>query len=154
MILPSTPSQTIGPFFALALPWPDGPQAAPEAAVGRIHVWGHAYDGRGEPVADALVETWQADPAGCFVHPAADVQTDQLRKRECGAFRDFARSPTAEDGRFELWTRKPGRVPGVDGRLQAPHVDVSVFARGLLQRLVTRIYFGDEPDANKDDPRP
>ena len=102
-------------------------------------------DGAGEPVPDALVETWQADPDGRFDHP------DDPRGRAAG-FRGFGRCPTGADGSWRIVTRKPGPVPGADGAPQAPHVAVSLFARGLLDRVVTRIYFGDEPAANAADP--
>ena len=109
---------------------------------------GRVIDGAGEPVPDALVETWQADPDGRFDHP------DDPRGRAAGngGFRGFARCPTGDDGRWEIVTLKPGPVPGADGTAQAPHLAVSLFARGLLNRVVTRIYFGDEPEANAADP--
>ncbi len=127
----TTPSQTVGPFFAIALPWDDGPFVVPEGTDGAIRVHGRVLDGQGAPVPDALVETWQAGPDGRFD----------------ASFRGFGRCPTDPEGGWEIVTLKPG---GVDG--QAPHVAVSVFARGLLQRVVTRIYFADEPGANAADP--
>jgi protocatechuate 3,4-dioxygenase, alpha subunit len=141
----TTPSQTVGPFFALGLPWEDGPFVVPEGTAGAIRVRGRVFDGAGEPVSDALLETWQADPAGRFPHP------DDPRGPADG-FRGFGRCPTGEGGAWEIVTLKPGPVPGVNGALQAPHLAVSVFARGLLDRVVTRIYFGDEPEANATDP--
>jgi protocatechuate 3,4-dioxygenase, alpha subunit len=141
----TTPSQTVGPFFSLGLPWEDGPFVVPDGTAGAIRVGGRVFDGAGEPVGDALVETWQADPAGRFAHP------DDPRGPAEG-FRGFGRCPTGEDGGWEIVTLKPGPVPGFDGALQAPHVAVSLFARGLLDRVVTRIYFGDEPAANAADP--
>jgi protocatechuate 3,4-dioxygenase, alpha subunit len=131
---PLTPSQTVGPFFAVGLPWPDGPAATADDDPLAIWLRGRVYDGAGEPVADALVETWQADPA----------PDDR--------FRGFARCPTDAAGAWAVRTRKPGAVPGEDGAPQAPHVAVSVFARGLLDRVVTRLYFADEPAANAADP--
>jgi protocatechuate 3,4-dioxygenase, alpha subunit len=141
----TTPSQTVGPFFALGLPWEDGPFVVPAGTDGAVRVRGRVFDGAGEPVSDALVETWQADPAGRFPHP------DDPRGPATG-FRGFARCPTAESGAWEIVTLKPGPVPGANGALQAPHLAVSLFARGLLDRIVTRIYFGDEPEANATDP--
>ncbi len=141
--LARTPSQTIGPFFGFALPWGDGPYVVPEGAPGSIAIEGRLTDGNGDAVPDALIEIWQADPEGHFDHPEDPERSD---------FRCFGRCPTSDEGEFRFVTRKPGRVPGPDGRLQAPHVDVSVFARGLLKRLVTRIYFEDEADANETDP--
>jgi protocatechuate 3,4-dioxygenase alpha subunit len=126
-----TPSQTVGPFFAIGLPWEDGPFVVPEGTPGAVRLHGVVRDGAGETVPDALVETWQADPGGRF-----------------GAgFRGFARCPTGARGEWAIVTLKPGRVPGPGGTTQAPHVDVSVFARGLLDRVVTRIYFADEDNA-------
>jgi protocatechuate 3,4-dioxygenase, alpha subunit len=143
--LGTTPSQTVGPFFALGLPWSDGPHVVPEGTAGEIRIGGRVLDGAGAPVGDALVETWQADPDGRFDHP------DDPRGRVPG-FRGFGRSPTDDAGRWEVLTLKPGPVPAPDGGEQAPHIAVSILARGLLQRVVTRIYFGDEPEANAADP--
>jgi protocatechuate 3,4-dioxygenase alpha subunit len=142
----TTPSQTVGPFFSLGLPWSDGPYAVPEDAPGAFWLRGVVVDGAGEPVPDALVETWQADPAGRFDHPD-DPRGAVARP----GFRGFARCPTDAEGRYAIRTVRPGPVPGPDGTLQAPHIDVSVLARGLLDRLVTRIYFPDEA-ANAGDP--
>jgi protocatechuate 3,4-dioxygenase alpha subunit len=141
----TTPSQTVGPFFALGLPWEDGPYVVPEGTAGAIRIRGRVFDGAGEPVPDALVETWQADPDGRFDHP------DDPRGPVAG-FRGFGRCPTAGDGAWEIVTLKPGPLPGLNGAVQAPHVAVSLFARGLLNRVVTRIYFGDEAEANAADP--
>lgn len=142
---PTTPSQTVGPFFAVALPWSDGPHVVPEGAAGAIRIAGRVLDGEGNPIPDALVETWQADPDGRFDHP------DDPRGRVPG-FRGFGRCPTDDEGGWWVLTGKPGRVPAPDGAEQAPHIAVTILARGLLQRLVTRIYFADEPDANAADP--
>ena len=122
-----TPPQTVGPFFSIGLPWPDGPAAAEPGSVGAIALRGTVYDGDGAPVPDAIVETWQADPA-----PPA---------------RAFGRCPTDAGGRWEIVTRKPAGAGG-----EAPHLAVAVFARGLLDRVPTRIYFGDEEAANAGDP--
>jgi protocatechuate 3,4-dioxygenase, alpha subunit len=143
---PGTPSQTIGPFFAVALPWADGPQVVPDGTPGALRIGGRVLDGAGDPVPDALVETWQADPHGRFTHP------DDPRGAVRGSFRGFGRCPTDAEGRWAVLTVKPGPLPAPDGGLEAPHLDVSVFARGLLNRLVTRIYFPDEPEANAADP--
>ncbi|MEV4536121.1 protocatechuate 3,4-dioxygenase subunit alpha [Asanoa sp. NPDC049518] len=142
----TTPSQTVGPFFALGLPWPDGPYAVAEDLPGAFWLRGVVLDGAGEPVPDALIEIWQADPAGRFDHP-----DDPRGAVATAGFRGFARCPTDTDGRYAIRTVKPGPVPGPDGILQAPHIDVSLLARGLLDRLVTRVYFPDEA-ANADDP--
>lgn len=136
MSFDETPSQTVGPFFSIGLPWEAGPHAAAPGSPGAIRVAGTITDGAGEPVPDALIETWQADP------PA-----------EPGRFRAFTRCGyEAGDGSYELVTLKPGPVPGPGGAPQAPHLDVSVFARGMLNRCVTRIYFADEEEANAADP--
>jgi protocatechuate 3,4-dioxygenase alpha subunit len=121
----TTPSQTVGPYLALGLPWPDGPDVVPQGTEGRIRLYGKVYDGEGQVIPDALIETWQADAAGRFGDPG---------------FRGFGRSPTNDDGDWEIFTVKPGRI----GDGQAPHIDVNVFARGMLNRCVTRIYFADE----------
>jgi protocatechuate 3,4-dioxygenase, alpha subunit len=134
-----TPSQTIGPFFGFALPWAEGPYVVPAGTPGAIELTGRLLDGRGDPVPDGLIETWQADPDGRFGSPSA-------------VFRGFGRCPTDGDGRYRIVTWKPGAIRTEDGRQGAPHVAVSVFARGLLKRLITRMYFADEPQANEVDP--
>jgi protocatechuate 3,4-dioxygenase, alpha subunit len=146
MTLPGTPSQTIGPFFAVALPWPDGPDVVPAGTPGAVRIGGQVLDGAGDPVPDALVETWQADPDGRFAHP------DDPRGPATSGFRGFGRCATDAHGRWAIRTLKPGPLPAPGGGTEAPHLDLSVFARGLLNRLVTRIYFPDEADANAADP--
>ncbi len=140
-----TPSQTVGPFLHIGLPWDDGPDVVPEGTPGSFVLSGRVTDGAGEPLSDALVETWQADPDGRFAHP------DDPRGA-AGTFRGFGRCPTDADGRFWIRTVKPGPLPTPDGATEAPHLDVSVFARGLLDRVVTRCYFADEQGANAADP--
>ena len=147
--LGSTPSQTVGPFLALGLPWPDGPQVVPPGTPGAFWISGRLLDGAGQPVPDGLVETWQADPAGRFNHP--DDPRGAVSPAIPG-FRGFGRCPTDRDGRWRIHTVKPGVLPGPGATTQAPHLDVSVLARGLLHRVVTRIYFADEPTANAADP--
>lgn len=141
-----TPSQTIGPFLAIVLPWKDGPDVVPDGTPGATTIAGRLVDGAGEPVPDGLIETWQADPQGRFAHP------DDPRGPVAPGFRGFGRCPTDADGRFWFRTLKPGPLPAEDGTVEAPHIDVSVFARGLLNRLVTRMYFPDEQEANDADP--
>jgi len=143
-----TPSQTVGPFLAIGLPWPGGPFVVPEGTPGAIMITGRVLDGAGEPVADALVETWQADPAGRFSHPGDPRGAEQA----LAGFRGFGRCPTDEAGRYQILTLRPGPLPCQGGGTEAPHLDVSVFARGLLDRVVTRIYFPDETAANAADP--
>lgn len=125
---PTTPSQTVGPFFHAGLGWDDGPEVDP---AGDVTLTVRVFDGAGELVTDALVETWQADGDGRFDSP----------------FRGFGRCPADAAGTAGFRTVKPGAVDG-----QAPHVDVSIFARGLLHRVVTRLYFADESAANATDP--
>jgi protocatechuate 3,4-dioxygenase, alpha subunit len=144
-----TPSQTVGPFLALGLPWPDGPFVVPPGTPGAITISGQVLDGAGAPVPDALVETWQADPDSRFDHP--DDPRGATAPAVAG-FRGFGRSATDTDGNYQIRTLRPGSLPCPDGRTEAPHLDVSVFARGLLDRVVTRIYFPDEADANAADP--
>lgn len=144
--LRATTSQTVGPFFCLGLDrllWED--LTAPGVSGERIEIEGRVIDGDGKGVPDALVEIWQADAHGRYSHP----EDTQEKKLEAGFF-GYGRVATDEDGRFHFVTIKPGAVPGPNGRPQAPHVAVSVFARGLLRRLVTRMYFPDEA-ANTED---
>jgi protocatechuate 3,4-dioxygenase alpha subunit len=142
-----TPSATVGPYLAIGLTWPDGIWAAAEGAEGGIWIRGRVFDGAGQPIPDAMIETWQADPDGGFPSPE-----DPRGAASYPGFRGYARAATVEPpGEFGIFTLKPGRVPDGDGGLQAPHIDVSVFARGILDRVVTRIYFADESDANAED---
>ena len=145
MALQLTPSQTVGPYYAIGMTWEDGAFVVPEGEDGAFWLRGRVFDGDGEPIPDGLIETWQADPAGHYNHP------DDPRGAATG-FRGFARAPTGKDGTFAIHTVKPGPVPGPGGALQAPHLAMSVFARGLLNRVVTRVYFPDEPEANAADP--
>ena len=142
-----TPSQTVGPYFAIGLTWDDGPYVVPEGSAGGFWIRGAVFDGAGDPVPDAIVEVWQADTDGRFAHP-----DDPRGAVDWGTFRGFGRCGTDEHGRYGIFTLKPGGVPGPDGSSQAPHIDVSVMCRGLLARLVTRVYFPDEEAANRVDP--
>jgi protocatechuate 3,4-dioxygenase alpha subunit len=148
LIFETTPSQTVGPYFAIGLPWELGPHAVADGTPDAITIIGTIYDGSGEPIPDFLLETWQADPSGRF----ADLH-GYGGASEVEGFRGFARYGVEDgDGTYEIVTVKPGQVPGLGDTLQAPHIDVSLFARGMLNRVVTRIYFADEPDANAADP--
>ena len=147
MALPPTPSQTIGPFFHFSLPYPGGEHLVSPADPDAVRIVGTVYDGAGEPVPDALVEVWQANRAGRYAHPEDARDDPPLDK----GFTGFGRCPTDAEGRYEFVTVKPGAVPGPDGQLQAPHINVLIFARGLLRQLVTRIYFPDEAEANAAD---
>jgi protocatechuate 3,4-dioxygenase alpha subunit len=137
-----TPSQTVGPFLSLGLTWVDGHLVVPEGSPGAIRITGRLFDGAGAPVPDGVVETWQADGDGRFDHP------DDPRGASGSGFGGFGRCMTDDEGRFRIVTVKPGAL----GDGQAPHIDVTVLARGLLQHLTTRIYFPDEAEANAADP--
>jgi protocatechuate 3,4-dioxygenase, alpha subunit len=147
--LPVSASQTVGPFLSIALDWPDGDLVVPADAPGAIRVGGLLLDGAGEPVPDGVVETWQADPRGRFDHP--DDPRGAVGSDVPG-FVAFGRSSTRPDGSWQVTTLKPGPLPTPDGALEAPHLDVTVLARGLLDRVVTRIYFADDAAAHADDP--
>jgi protocatechuate 3,4-dioxygenase alpha subunit len=144
-----TPSQTAGPYLSIGLLRDFiGPSLVPEDDPRAIRIRGRLLDGSGDPVPDGMVEIWQANAAGRYAHPA-DTR-DDIPLEE--GFLGFGRSGTADEGWFEFVTVKPGRVPMPDGRMQAPHLVVGIFARGLLKRLVTRLYFPDEEEANASDP--
>lgn len=148
LIFETTPSQTLGPYFAIGLPFEPGPWVVPEGTPGLIRIFGTVYDGDGAPIPDHLIETWQADGEGKF----ADLHSYGGPSSVTG-FRGFARCGREDgDGSFELFTVKPGSVPGPGGALQAPHIDVTLMGRGMLGRVVTRIYFADEEQANASDP--
>ena len=167
-----TPSQTVGPFFHYGLPWKGGadlvgaselgarpdlfppehdvlnraePHAAPQGEV--IEIAGTVLDGAGEPVPDAMVEIWQANAAGRYAD-AADARSDIPLDPE---FIGFGRAATSPEGEYRFRTIRPGRVPGPGHSLQAPHIALSVFGRGLLKRLATRLYFADG-EGNDADP--
>jgi protocatechuate 3,4-dioxygenase alpha subunit len=131
--LPRTPSQTVGPFFEFALV--TKPQLVDEGAAGAIRIVGRVLDGAGDPVPDGLVEIWQADAGG----------------QHEGSF-GWGRCQTGDDGTFAFTTVKPGAVYEPDDGVQAPHVSVLCFARGLLKPVLTRLYFPDEAEANAADP--
>ena len=143
-----TPAQTVGPFFAFALTPGSayafagivGDDLVTEDTTGEpIVIVGRVLDGEGAPVPDAMVEIWQADGAGRYPDRATRTNT---------AFKGFGRSET-KDG-FHFRTVKPGAVPGPEGKPQAPHINVSLFARGILRRMFTRIYFAGEPANDAD----
>jgi protocatechuate 3,4-dioxygenase alpha subunit len=147
MIFEVTPSQTVGPYFAIGVPFPGGHLIVPEGTPGAIRVTGTIYDGRGEVIPDHLIEFWQPDGEGRFADIYGHGGPSTLH-----GFRGFGRYGVEDgDGTYEMLTVKPGRVPATDGELQAPHIDVTLFARGMLNRVITRIYFADEADANAQD---
>jgi protocatechuate 3,4-dioxygenase alpha subunit len=147
MSLRASTSQTIGPFLRIGLEWMVVEDVAPQGVAGeRVRIEGRVLDADGRPVNDASVETWQANSHGKYASPE-----DTQQKPVEPAFRGYGRSLTDDAGAFRFRTIKPGRVPGPDGKLQAPHITVTIFMRGLLKQLQTRIYFPDDP-ANADDP--
>ncbi len=147
MSLRGSTSQTIGPFLRIGLEWMVIEDLAPKGIAGeRVAIEGRVTDADGKPVNDAAVEIWQANSQGKYASPE-DPQDKPLDR----GFRGNGRSLTDEAGVFRFRTIKPGRVPAPDGKLQAPHLVVTVFMRGLLKQLVTRMYFPDEA-ANAEDP--
>lgn len=142
-----TPSQTVGPFFKYGLTpngqydWNDaftGNLVTPDASGERIRIEGRVFDGNGAPVPDCMLEVWQADSQGRFADP------QDKRALPNTKFRGFGRVGTDANGAYAFDTVKPGLVPDPDGKPQAPHILVAVFARGMLRHLYTRIYFEDE----------
>jgi protocatechuate 3,4-dioxygenase alpha subunit len=141
MKLQATTSQTVGPFFTIGLTRLQKNDLVGTGVSGeKITIAGRVLDGEGKTVPDALLEIWQANSHGKYAHPE-DRQNKPLEP----GFQGFGRVGVDEHGGFQFATIKPGPVPGPDGKLQAPHIAVTVFARGLLLQLVTRIYFPDEP---------
>jgi len=146
MSLQATTSQTVGPFFSIGLARLRRDNLAPPGVAGdRFTLAGRVLDGDGNPVPDAILELWQANAHGKYAHP----DDPQQKPLEPG-FHGYGRIFTDDQGRFQFASIRPGPVPGPEGKPQAPHIAVSVFARGLGRRLVTRIYFPDEP-ANESD---
>jgi len=147
--LPLTSSQTVDPFFGPALLCEDAIRnvlTQPETSGERIRIEGRVLDGDGMPVPDAMVEIWQANAHGRYNHSA-----DQGHALLEPSFLGFGRSGTEEDGCYWFETIKPGRVPFYHEQFQAPHICVTIFSRGLLNHLVTRLYFEDE-QTNAEDP--
>lgn len=144
-----TPSQTVGPFFHYGLtPWAgaypvavtaDGMMVTEATTGTRIRVTGQVFDGAGDPVPDCMIEVWQADSTGRFTTTGN------------AAFAGFGRSDTDATGTYRFDTILPGAVAGPGGRMQAPHLLLAVFGRGMLTHLYTRIYFPAHP-SNADDP--
>ena len=146
MSLQSTTSQTVGPFFAIGLTRLNkNTLVGPGVSGERVTIAGRVLDGDGHGVPDGILEIWQANSQGKYAHP----EDTQNKSVEAG-FQGYGRIPTDENGNFNFTTVKPGSVPGPDGKLQAPHIVVSVFTRGLLRRLVTRIYFPEESSNSGD----
>ena len=151
MTLTATTWQTVGPFFRIGLErlYVDD-LTVPGNPGERVEIAGRILDGDGQSVPDAVVEIWQADAEGKYPEPEDfDTKTNQSAHLK-NSFRGYGRTATEPDGSFRFATIKPGRVPAPDGTLQAPHLAVSIFMRGLLRRLVTRLYFPDD-SANSQD---
>jgi protocatechuate 3,4-dioxygenase, alpha subunit len=147
MSLRASTSQTIGPYLRIGLEWMQIEDLAPPGVAGeRVRIEGRVLDADGRAVNDAAVELWQANSHGKYASPE-DSQDKPLES----PFRGYGRSLTDDAGAFRFRTVKPGRVPGPDAKLQAPHLVITIFMRGLLKQLVTRMYFPDEP-SNADDP--
>jgi protocatechuate 3,4-dioxygenase alpha subunit len=144
--LQATTWHTVGPFFRIGFSWLYRESVAGPGVSGeRVEIAGRILDGDGHPVPDGIVEIWQANSQGKYAH-----SDDSQEKPVEEGFTGYGRVPTNDAGRFRFSTIKPGRVPGPDGKLQAPHLEVSIFTRGLLRRLITRIYFPDEPSNAED----
>jgi len=140
--------QTVGPYLHIGLEWLTTRDIAGKGIKGeRVAIAGRLIDGDGNGVNDGLIEIWQANAAGKYAHPE-DTQKKPVEK----GWRGFGRIPTDAEGGFRFTTIKPGRVPGPGATLQAPHLVVAVFMRGMLKHLATRIYFPDEAAANAEDP--
>jgi protocatechuate 3,4-dioxygenase alpha subunit len=146
-----TPSQTAGPYFRIGL-YSDndvyprvftGELATPEVSGERIRIEGTVYDGAGDPIPDSMLEFWQADSEGRY--RTADGKWND-------SFTGFGRVGADDVGQYRINTIMPGRVPSPNGKLQAPHIVVVVYMRGLLLHAFTRIYFEGHEAANADDP--
>ena len=148
MSLFASGNQTVGPYLHIGLAWLKTTEIAGKGIKGeRVTIAGRLIDGDGVGVSDGALEIWQANADGKYAHPE-DAQKKAVEK----GWRGFGRVFTNATGGFRFTTIKPGRVPAPDGSLQAPHLVVSVFMRGMLKHLMTRIYFADEPGANAEDP--
>lgn len=135
MSLHATTWQTVGPFFKIGFSWLYRESlAGPQVSGERVEISGRILDGDGKAVPDGILEIWQANSNGKYTHPddAQEKSTEQ-------GFTGYGRVPTNDGGRFHFSTIKPGRVPGPDGKLQAPHLAVSVFTRGLLRLSLIHI---------------
>jgi len=148
MSLFASGNQTVGPYLHIGLAWLKTTEIAGKGIKGeRVAIAGRLIDGDGVGVNDGVVEIWQANADGKYAHPE-DAQKKVLEK----GWRGFGRAFTNAAGGFRFTTIKPGRVAAPDGSLQAPHLVVAVFMRGMLKHLATRIYFPDETAANAQDP--
>lgn len=144
-----TPSQTVGPYVHIGLTLEDSEKIVPEGTEGAVHVTVSVTDGNGDPVADAMIEVWQADGEGVFNSPL-DPRTGGRATAE--GFRGLGRGMVDETGAVTFTTLLPGAVEAGDGETEAPHLKLGVFARGMLERLYTRCYFPENTEANAADP--
>ena len=143
----TTSSQTIGPYLHIGMTWLVNENMAPEGTPGeRLTLAGRVVDGDGAPVNDAMLEIWQANAAGRYAHPEDRRDSIPLDK----GFSGWGRVCTDAEGHFRVSTIRPGRVPGPDGKLQAAHLNVTIFMRGMLRHLTTRIYFEGDPALGED----
>jgi protocatechuate 3,4-dioxygenase alpha subunit len=169
-----TPWQTVGPYFHYGLPWKGGADMTGDSGLGarldlipdghyklaehgktdrsktvgeRIEIYGCVYDHQGKPIPDAMIEIWQANSAGRYA--SQEDTREEIAKDP--AFIGFGRSSTDANGIYRFRTIKPGRVPGPGNSLQAPHIAIGVFARGMLKRSCTRFYFPEAAE-NLEDP--
>jgi protocatechuate 3,4-dioxygenase, alpha subunit len=145
--LTATPSQTVGPFFHFGLTNDVdlGCLVRPDTRGERIDLHIRVLDGNDAPVPDALIEVWQADADGNYVRPE-----DPASALQSAGFCGFGRLPTDATGACTFATIRPGRIATPDGRTQASHINVCLFARGLLRQLYTRVYFAGDPDVDGD----
>jgi protocatechuate 3,4-dioxygenase alpha subunit len=154
MSLTATTWQTVGPFFRIGLErFYLNDLTVPGVPGEHIEIRGRVLDGSQHAVPDAVIEIWQADAQGSYFSgetAAGRSKTSTTNKPRESVFRGFGRVATTDDGTFHFKTIKPGQVPAPDGTLQAPHIAVSIFMRGLLRRLTTRIYFAGEPANDTD----
>jgi protocatechuate 3,4-dioxygenase alpha subunit len=140
--LTPTPAQTIGPFYGFALPFEKGGELVPAGSPGSVQLHGTVLDGHGDPIPDALVEIWQADGEGSVV-----AETGSL-VRDGHTFTGWGRVAVGNTGKYVFTTVNPGATePG-----KAPFIAVTVFARGLLNRLFTRVYLPEDTEALANDP--
>jgi protocatechuate 3,4-dioxygenase alpha subunit len=147
MSLGLTPSQTIGPFYFGTVTKVYHQQLAPPGVAGeRIELALTLYDTDGAIVPDGLFEVWQANSHGRYNHPE-----DRRNLPLDAGFDGYGRASTDTGGCARFSSVKPGRVPWPQGGMQAPHINISIFARGLLNRVATRLYFDGDP-ANAEDP--
>jgi len=146
MSLLATSNQTVGPYVHIGFAHLFTNELGNSGTPGeRVTIKGRIVDGQGNPMNDGVVEIWQADSEGRYAHP------ESSGRGTTSSFKGFGRTPTDRDGGFRFSTIKPGRVPGPGGALQAPHISVLIFSRGLLKHLSTRMYFPEDA-ANAEDP--